>query len=302
MIVSINERECKVPQSWNELLLTELLTLFQLLNSQAPGFIFAKEELPLFLRIEAGKYLLQIDDAFLHKWKADCLAAYPDGGDLIFQQELWETVQSITGFLFTPNNEIQLQLTRNPYPRIGYTKGKKKAYLYGPKDGLSNITIYELGTSFTLFENYLKTKEERFLNKLLAILYRPAKKKSKANKRSAYQGDRRLPYYQHEATVDQRLPLIRKWPPLLKGILLFWFASCRQEIIDGYPNIFKSNAPKLEKIGNDYGWGGILMSLAGGIVNLESVSNQNYQNGLAYLSFLEDERKKAEFRQARAAQ
>ena len=41
-------------------------------------------------------------------------------------------------------------------------------------------------------------------------------------------------------------------------MILFWFASCRQQIIEQHPNIFTSE--KRDRQGNDYGWGGVLMS------------------------------------------
>jgi len=297
MKVEINNIKRFLPDSWNDLTHTELLTVYQFIVESVPAFVFTKEEIPHFVRIELAKYLLKIDDDFLVKWKNDC----EQFGELIFEDELKKVSYAVTNFLFNENEEVELGLTRNPYPRIAYRRNKKKKYLYGAGNSLSNISLYELGTTFTLFERYLKDHDETHLNKLLAVLFRPSKPKTKDNIRSDYNGDRRLPYQDYETTVDRRIPIINKWPAFIKSILFFWFASCRNQIIDGHPNVFKKEASNLEKIGNDYGWGGILLNLSGGVVNLKVVGSQPYQHGLTYLSFLEDERKIAEYKNKRRA-
>lgn len=297
MKVEINNIKRFLPDSWNELTHTELLTVFQLVVESMPAFVFTKEEVPDFLRIELAKYLLKIDDTFLVKWEADAAI----DGEMVFIDEFKKVAYTVTNFIFNENEEVELGLTRNPYPKVAYRRKKKKKYLYGPGDSLSNISLYELGTSFTLFEKYLKDQDDNHLLKLLSVLYRPGKPRTKKNIRSDYNGDRRLPYQGYETTIDRRIPIIKKWPPMVKNLLFFWFASCRNNIIDSYPNVFKKESSNLEQIGNDYGWGGILLSLSGGVVNLEIVGSQQWQQGLAYLSFLEDERKLAELKKRRGA-
>ena len=298
MKIEINNIKKFLPDSWNDLTHTELLTIFNLISQHIPTFVFTKDEVPYFLRIEAAKYLLRIDDDFLKKWKDDCA----EDGELVFIDELNIVSQTVTSFLFNDKEEVELGLTRNPYTRIGYRSRKRKKYLYGPGDLLSNISLYELGTTFTLFEKYLKDQNDEHLNKLLAVLFRPSKPRTKKNIRSDYNGDRRLPYQGYETTVKWRIPIIKKWPPLVKSLLFFWFSSCRNYIIEGHPNVFKIQpANNLERIGNDYGWGGVLLSLSGGVVNLKAVGDQPWQHGLTYLSFLEDERKLAELRRIRNA-
>lgn len=304
MIVTINDRTIPTPDSWNDLSPTEAVTLYQLIAGQEYTFFLEEETISDFLRIEAAKYLLRIDDEFLAAWEADAKAEDKEDGDVIFADELKQVAQAVTGFLFIEegSDQISLGLTKIPYKRLVYrsqVSKNKKRYIYGPADGLENISLYELGITFSLFERYVTSRDENFLNRLLSVLFRPHKPKTAHNTRSNYEGDVRLPHYKHESTVTRRMPVIRRLPPLVKSILLFWFASCRHHIINSYPNLFNAQDEAGERQGNDYGWGGVLLSLSGGLIHLREISEQPWQTGFTYLSYLEDQRKLAELRQRR---
>jgi hypothetical protein len=208
--------------------------------------------------------------------------------------------------------QLALTYTKTPWPYIELSRGwrpRQRRFsgrqttnrIYGPSNSLSNVSIYELGMSFMALERFLQDQDEEALFELLAILYRPSKPATADNKRSAYQGDRRLPLLHHEATLPVRKKLMRRLPPLVRNFLVFWFASCRQQIISSYPNIFSINphGSAGEAAGNDYAWGGILLNLADGLPNLDAVAQQHYANALTYLSMLEDQRKKHEMEMAR---
>ena len=160
--------------------------------------------------------------------------------------------------------------------------GKKKNYL-APADGLENISFYELCTTFTHFENFLETKEESHIDELLATLYRPHKPKTKENRRMGYQGDRRLPLLHHEAMVSKRKLHMAILPKSTKQLLTFWFASCRQSIIENYDSLF---SPPIRNENHSYGWGAILLALAGSLQNVDAIAIQPFENVLTYLSFM----------------
>lgn len=307
-VVEINDRTITVPSSWNELTLSQALNCHQIIMADTRKLFSAGERLD-FIRIECTKAILGIDAAFLRAWENDCIAAYEDAGRAIYLQGLHELSQ-VVNFLFNriePEKpadpvtyQIALGLTRCPWPRIDYTarKGSKKKHYYAPADALDNATIYELGMAFMAFEKYMADSHPDDLHELLAILYRPPKPHTKENTRSDYQGDRRLPLLHHEATIRKRKDKLGKLNDQVKQLILFWFASCRQSIISQYPNIFKDPQARGEKIGNDYAWGGVLLQLADGIVHLDEVAMQPYQNALTYMSMLEDQRKMAEMKAA----
>ena len=186
----------------------------------------------------------------------------------------------------------------------GHTQEGKPRRLYGPANGLENLTIYELGMTFMALERFLETKDDDYALELLAILYRPKKPHTRENALSAYQGDRRLPLLHHEATIPARKKLMAKLPDLVRAFLIFWFACCRQQIIRQFPNIFHQPEPNAagERVGNDYAWGGILLNLADGIIHLDAVASQPWSNALTYLSMLEDRRKEMEMELAKQKQ
>ena len=311
MEITINNKTITPPESWNELTLEQQLFIYGVLMTDSRNLFEAQELLPA-KRILIVQKLLDLDTEFMQQWEADCIAAVAeDGGEemdgkLIFLSELGEVLKA-TDFLFELEEKekedepdrykIKLGLTKCPYAWINFKRrnGTKKQWL-APADALENITIYEMGVTFTLFEKFMKTKDESLADKLLATMFRPPKPFTKENKQSDYEGDRRLPYLKHEGMVKKRMIRIQLIPKPAKHLLLFWFASCRHQIISAYPNIFTGGGG--EQGGNNYGWGGVLLSLADGLVNLDVISQQKYSNALTYLSYLEDQRKLRMLRKA----
>lgn len=298
MTVQINERTIEVPQSWNELPLKQQLTCYAILMTDTRNLLAPQELFPA-KRILLVQTLLGVDSRFLKDWEQDCIEAEGEArGKDTFIFELGELL-TVTNFLFeavekdSSKYQVKLGLTKCPFPELVRTKkNQKKKTLFAPLDALKNVTIYELGVSFTLFEKFLKTKDESVANQLLAVLYRPKKQATAHNKQSGYEGDIRQPYLKHESMVKKRVLHIAKLPQPVKQLLLFWFASCRQLIVNSFPKVF--TAPEEgEKNGNDYGWGGVIMNLSDGLANVDNVSSQRYSNALAYISMLEDERQKA---------
>lgn len=304
MKVRINEEEIPLPQSWNELSLEQCLYIYGILMTDSRDLLEAHELLPVKRMLIVQK-LLNLDMKFMEQWESDCIQANgKDDGKLIFHSELDEVLHTID-FLFDrlPNEEdsditryqINLGLTRCPYGELSFEKkGGKKKFWYAPHESLENISIYEMGTTFTLFEAFMKTKDEAQADELIATLYRPSKPPNKENKQSAYQGDRRLPLLHHEGMVKKRINRVKLLPKPVKQIIIFWFASCRHKIISDFPNVFKGGGE--QRGGNNYGWGGVLLGLADGLVNLDAISSQNHNNALTYLSYLEDKRKEQERR------
>jgi len=308
MKVTINGKDIYPPQSWNELSLKQQLACYAIIMKNTKGMLEAPEHLPA-RKIVLTKYLLGLSDKFIKDWEEERIEEYGhEDGLLIFDNELMELTQ-VADFFFEKiesnidgDNEevivqyqVKLGLTKRPFPML---KRKKKSdrnkRLFAPADNLENISIYELGTTFTLFENYIKTKNISYVDKLIATMYRPAKPANNKNKRSAYQGDIRQPLMDHEGMIKKRIKNVETLPTAVKQLILFWFASCRQKIIDSYPNVFVES--KGEKGGNQYGWGGVLLELAGGLVHLKQVGNQSHSNALAYLSYMEDKRKLRELK------
>lgn len=294
MKIRFNDRQTTIPQAWNDLPLEKLYIVSQTL------LLDIRQLLPYEVRHYQKTLLLReflslsVDD--LTDWEqAHQEKLGEEDGTILFLTEMDALCQAFD-FLYElvdekdietpPTYQLSFTLTKCPYPILSDTSEN----FYAPADALDNITLYELATTFSHFEEYIRTKEEIHIDNLLATLYRPSKPESEHNKRSGYEGDRRLPLLKHESTVAQRVERMRLLPRPTKQLILFWFASCRQQIIRAYPNIFTQSEGE-EQGGNDYGWSGVLMNLSDGLVHLDSISQQNYSNALVYLSWLEDQRK-----------
>lgn len=310
MEITINNKTITVVESWNELTLEQQLFCYGVIMADSPDMLEPQEVLPA-KKLAILQHILGLDNEFIKAWREDIVEEdiSKEDGDVVFYSEI-EALMECTAFLFEPADPIEaeeeghplryqlkLGLTNNPFPVFAFVKknGKKK-YYNGPANGLENISIYEMGMAFTVFENFMESFDEDLAHELIAIMWRPSKPQTRENKQKAYEGDRRQPLLHYEATIANRKDRMATLPTNVKQLILFWFASCRQQIIAQYPDVFTSGDAKRRK-GRDFGWGGLLMALAGGLQNLDAISRQPHDNALTYLSYLEDQRQQAEARQ-----
>jgi hypothetical protein len=101
---------------------------------------------------------------------------------------------------------------------------------YGPANRLSNLTINEYRTTELYYQLYMGTNDPKFLNLLIATLYRPKRAKQGNN-------DMRADYQEIDA---QKRATSFKWLPVsLKYAILFNYEGCRHYI---------HNHPKLKKL------------------------------------------------------
>lgn len=300
-------RDVTAPASWSDFDLRTLSLFYNTLFTK-PGSEYTASAFTMVKLITMAQHILQVDSAIMARWEEDCLADDPEHGQLIFLQELRIVLHTALSGLFDIEEDAdtgattyaaRLNLTKNPYPSLSHTpKTKLKAvkpkttWYYAPADGLANISLYEMAYTFTLFENYLKTDDETYAHNLIAALYRPSRPETQADRDSGWFGDRRQPLRKHESKVDERAELVKTMPALVRRLILFWFASCRQQIVERYPKVFQREAHADGGVG--YGWGGVLLALAGGPVGLEAIADQHHGNGLTWLSMKEDERREQE--------
>ena len=318
--ISGKTRKVRVPVSWDDLPAEKLLAFYDLLFS-TPGDEFTASAFTAVKLLSIMQHLLDVDSAFMGNWEAQRIKEDPEHGELGFLHELRQTMHyAIKGLFEIQEHEgvttysAKLNLTKNPWPALtgpGKNKRPQKAIkgknmqqamrvFYAPADELANLSIYELGMSFSYFEAYLNTNDEAHAHYLLALLYRPSRPITTKERESAWGGDRRQPIRGYEGKVDERVKLVKTLPMLAQRVILFWFAGCRQKIVDSYPKVFKRDSESSR--GVNYGWGGVLLSIAeaGPMGNLNEVSDNHYSNALTYLSMKADEVEEAK-RQAEQA-
>ena len=90
----------------------------------------------------------------------------------------------------------------------------------------------------------------------------------------------------YEAKVAERAELVKMVDPLVKRVILFWFASCREDIANQYPKVFKRSGGSGKS--SEYGWAGVLLRVAGGPAGLDTVADQHHSNALIWLSMERD--------------
>jgi hypothetical protein len=149
--------------------------------------------------------------------------------------------------LLTKNLFPEIKIGRIQLPWLNFT-------FYGPADNFDNITLEEYADSEFCLAEYARTSSELWLNRFLAVLYRPG---SKSLLRST--GDARRPYNIHENDY-----LGRKLATLSdnqKCAILFWYYGCRNVLTEDYKFLFsKENAQKAEQ---GAGWVDVIHGMAG---------------------------------------
>ncbi len=251
--------------------------------------------------VSAAQYIMGLSPDMMAKWEADALREDPENGEAIFLDELKQVMTAVMTGLFDvaagdgTAYSVKFNRTKCPWPALSTPapkgKGKPKAkWYYAPKDGLDNITLYELAYTFTLYENYVSERDEAQADMLIAALYRPSRPETQEERDSAWHGDRRQPLRRYEDKVEQRAKMVATLPVLTRRLIVFWFAGCREAIVKAYPKVFKR--ADQGDAGHGYGWGGLLLQLAetGTFGELGTTSDQHYSNALTFLSMKDDER------------
>lgn len=301
-----HSRKVQCPGSWDDLGERTFLLFYSTLFT-TPGDEFSQTAFTTVKLLSMTQHLLRIDSSMLAHWEADCLKQDRDNGEAMFLDELRQVMHLVLDGLFEVKEDeeggttysCRLNRTENLWPSLAPDPKKKGSpWLYAPADGLGNITIYELGFVFTLFENYLRTNEARFADELLAVLYRPSRPMTKQDMESGWGGDRRQRLRGYESKIPERAKMMATLPELTRRVMLFWFASCRQVIVNTYPKVFRKDGDGSEKPG--YGWGGVLLSIANGPAGLDAVADQHYSNALTWLSMKAEEVEEMERRMEKA--
>jgi len=151
-------------------------------------------------------------------------------------------------FIFNSNN-----FTKNTFDTFTY---KFKRY-HSPGEGLNNITFEELTFADNMFLQYHKTRKQEFLDKLIAILYRPRKKR-KEIRHIEFNGDVRIDFNKHQ--IEKRALHLKKLPAHYKFIGLTFFTGCRNLIEKKFPHVFSSGSASGSK---KTGWLDVILGLAG---------------------------------------
>jgi hypothetical protein len=126
------------------------------------------------------------------------------------------------------------KLTKNPIPKF---KMFLKSY-YGPENNFYNITLREFIFAEMNFTSFVKSKELKYLNNIIATLWRKQVKPYKPNNVN-YKGDRREHF--NDFLLFKRSRKIRFLRKYKKMAIFTFYSGCRSSLQNEFPHIFSSD-------------------------------------------------------------
>lgn len=277
--LKINDDIFQIPATWSELSEEKRIEVWKILNDDLNNHVDPTEELS-FIQF---RILIAITDITF-----DYLFALRQ-----VDEEEWVIYTSIilnhVSWMFEVTEEgqsIASNMYINPVPSPIEINGIQYV---GPDDDMDNVKFGELVAVFTKIENLNPDHPEESSDELWSILWRPISHDATDD---SY--DKRIPYVGLEHLALKRKQLAGHVSPHIKDFIMYWAQCIRKKYADAFENLFKAAKIEGERSGNDYAWSGVIMSLANDVTKIPEVQKQGAEDVFVYLSFLEDERLKAE--------
>ena len=240
--VQIDDIRRSLPSTWNELTREQLLYVSSLFTSKLTLIEFRVKALFEFLSVKR-KALRRIapEDAF--------------------------TLCESLDFL---NKEVNL--TRNLLPVI---KAGLRKY-FGPADAMVYCTFGEFTLACSALDEFQKTGEEKYLDELVAILYRPKKIFWFIREFFTDNQDPRAKFMNR--ALKKRIGKIDRIDHCVKYSIYLFFNGVLNSLPALYPYVYQE---KNETGNQDNGWASLIISLADGKTDdksLETIMNSNLYN------------------------
>jgi len=246
--VEIDGKSYFIPSDWNELTKKQLLFVSRLFHGQLSVVDFKLRALFDFLSLKK-KVLKRIhpEDAYF----------------------LCETLD----FLFK-----EVSLSRNLLPTIGtgWTK------CIGPSNAMMNCTFGEFTMANSLLDSYSKTREQKYLDEMVAVLYRRKKWFWLIRRAFTDNQDPRKKFVNR--SLKKRCSRIATLDFDVKYCVFLFFSGVLNSLPVLYPYVYEQKGGAGSE---DNGWASLIISLADGKTDdksLETVMNSNLYNVLIGLN------------------
>jgi len=277
----IPEKKIKVtyPSSWDEIKAENVCRIGEIMHDCYTG----KIDYDMARKLASDEFLNRVnsaikpmyDEGSMDYWGVESLLA--DSVDFLFNRESDKDGKESISI----NPKFCTQLV--PRVKVGLR------WYVGPKDLLSDLTIFEFKEASWRIGKYSETRDEQYLNEIFAVLYHPGGLIGKRKVRGAMthsvetHGSASLQQRNYNRSFKAAIHV----PTGLKFIIYLFFIGCmnwlREEAveIDGNEIQFGCLFPKLndnsggnEGDGNDTGMAGILFQMAesGVFGNMEQTS------------------------------
>lgn len=294
--IQYNKLHYYIPSSWLEVPQNKRAGLYMIMNDNINYSFDARIDIPLVL-VRAFIYLSGMTMEQLEAWRNEV------DDDIIFQNYLDQVVGLLDWLFETVHNEddnstaqtFAMKMYSCPVDELKvYDETGAALYLYPPNDDMNNITLGELLKVFSCVEalhgdgDRISADPSQY-DELIASIYRPLNPSALPSDR-----DKRIPLVGLDHLVEGRKQYLFQIHETVKEMIMYWAQCIRQRYVTNYANLFQAAKEEGEKVGNDYGWAGLIMALSKDITQIRDVQNQSAEDAFVYLSYLEDERKKSE--------
>lgn len=241
MYLYYSNKRYDLPESWNELTGKQLVQLVALVHKGVTEDVALLEALRILWKKSRLSFY-----GFMQLWR-------PSFWNDLKQRALKEVI-----WVF----ESEKVLTDQLLPKY---RG-----LYGPAGEFSNLRMIEFHACEVYYHRFVHDKDDVWLNRLVAVLYRPGKKKY--NKKLDADGDIREPFSEYISTyyADK----VAKWPAAVKQAILMWYDGNRQMLIRFNQDVFSGSGVKSNIAEGMYG---VIRSIAQSGIHgdFEKVSDMN---------------------------
>ncbi|HZK95506.1 MAG TPA: hypothetical protein VFC67_14965 [Prolixibacteraceae bacterium] len=276
----IPEKKIKVnyPSSWDEIKGENVCRIGEIMHDCYMG----KIDYDMARKLAADEFLNRVnsdnkpalDEGSVDFWSTESLLA--DSVDFLFNRE--EMKDGNENVSINPKFCTQLV----PWVKVGLR------WYIGPKDLLSDLTIFEFKEASWRIGKYSETRDDQYLNEIFAVLYQPGGLIGKRRLRSAIiETHSRASLQQQDRNYRMAIKAATHVPIGLKFMIYLFFIGCmnwlREEAveIDGneirFGCLFPKSRDKTEggaSMENDTGMAGILFQMAesGVFGNMEQTS------------------------------
>lgn len=241
--VQINSDHYLIPEKWDELTTDQLLKIAEYVNSQLPFNEFRIKLMMFFL----GLHCMRIEERTI---KGEVCFFFRQGKKNIYALSAIDLscLLSRIDFIFkiskadddSNQKVVHSHLCRQLIPAI---KVSGTEYI-GPASSLTNLLFHEYIFTETYFYKFSETKEIKYADLLIAVLYRENSGKNEND--ADYNGDPRIQF--NDFHLDARAEKIAKLDPAFKTAILFFYDGCRNYLRVKFKEVFESSSGKNQKV------------------------------------------------------
>lgn len=161
---------------------------------------------------------------------------------------------------------------------------------HGPTSSFDNLRMKEFHLSEIYYKQLVRTENEaeaiEHINNLVAVLYRLPRINYDVKRDP--DGDIRVDFNHNE--IPFHSSRIARWPLKVKQAIFLWYASCRQELEDNNPMVFKEDSKNSFASQFDTGLYGMMRNLAGEkLGSVEKIENMYVLQAMLEIGLIKEE-------------